>query len=251
MNENPRFKGGEIHKSVYLDQTIFAAEQKYIFASCWSYLGHDSQLPEVGDYLTTTIAMQPLAAIRQKNGEIVVLYNRCPHKGVKVLAEPAGNTGRFLRCPYHAWTFQTSGELLSIPVKKEYSTCTFAACEASAGMQRVPNVVNYRGFIFVRLSDEGLPFETFFGDSLSTLDNMVDRSPEGSLRVVGLPLRHRHRCNWKMVVDNQTDTCHPMVAHESSAGEAVKLWENVDKQATQPMAVELFSPFMASHAFFC
>ena len=53
-------------------------------------------------------------------------------------------------------------------------------------------------------------------DSLSSLDNMVDRSPEGRLEIAGPPLRYMHKCNWKMLVENQTDTCHPMVAHQSS-----------------------------------
>ena len=52
---------------------------------------------------------------------------------------------------------------------------------------------------------------------------MADRSPEGRLEVAGGVMRYMHRCNWKMLVDNQTDTCHPMVAHESSAGTAVKV----------------------------
>lgn len=244
------FRGGEIHHSVYLDEEIFAEEQKNIFGQCWLYLCHASQLAEPGDYFTTEIASQPLVAIRQNNGDIKVLYNRCPHKGVKVLSEKSGNCGRFLRCPYHAWTFRPSGELLSIPVKKEYDPCTFADCEASAGMKSVACVQNYRDFIFIRLSESGLPFDEFFGDSLSTLDNMVDRSPLGRLRIVGEALRHRHHCNWKMVMDNQTDTCHPMVAHESSAGEAIKLWSETEGQDKPPMAVELFSPFMSSHTFF-
>jgi phenylpropionate dioxygenase-like ring-hydroxylating dioxygenase large terminal subunit len=70
------------------------------------------------------------------------------------------------------------------------------------------------------------------------------------LRAIGQPLLHRHRCNWKMVVDNQTDTCHPMVAHESSAGEAIRLWKETGHDGQPPMAVELFSPFMASYEFF-
>ena len=59
--------------------------------------------------------------------------------------------------------------------------------------------------------------------TLSTIDNMVDRSPQGRLEVAGGVFRYLHRCNWKMLVDNQTDTCHPMVAHESSAGTAVRV----------------------------
>lgn len=244
------FNGREVHKSLFLDQQLFEQEQQRVFAASWCYLGHDSLIPETGDYFTTTLAQQPLAMVRQKNGGIVVLHNRCPHKGVKVLAETRGNVGRFMRCPYHAWTFKTDGELLSIPVKKEYEDCDLSSCSAHKGMRPVTAVHNYRGFVFVRLTETGIGFDEFFGESLSTLDNMVMRSPQGQLKVIGQPLLHRHRCNWKMVVDNQTDTCHPMIAHESSAGEAIRLWQATGDQGKPPMAVELFSPFMASYEFF-
>ena len=53
---------------------------------------------------------------------------------------------------------------------------------------------------------------------------MVDRSPEGRLEVAGGVLRYLHDCNWKMFVENLNDTMHPMVAHESAAGTAKRLW---------------------------
>jgi phenylpropionate dioxygenase-like ring-hydroxylating dioxygenase large terminal subunit len=60
-----------------------------------------------------------------------------------------------------------------------------------------------------------------------------------------------HTCNWKMLVENQTDTCHPMVAHESSAGTAVSVWEReAAKGGRKPMAVELYAPFMSPYEFF-
>jgi phenylpropionate dioxygenase-like ring-hydroxylating dioxygenase large terminal subunit len=79
---------------------------------------------------------------------------------------------------------------------------------------------------------------------------MVDRSPEGKLEVAGGVLRYMHNCNWKMLVDNQTDTCHPMVAHESSAGTAVRVWNEAPEGTPKPMAVELFAPFMSPYEFF-
>ena len=79
---------------------------------------------------------------------------------------------------------------------------------------------------------------------------MADRSPEGRLEVAGGVMRYMHRCNWKMLVDNQTDTCHPMVAHESSAGTAVKVWEQAPAGTPKPMAVELFAPFISPYEFF-
>ncbi len=99
----------------------------------------------------------------------------------------------------------------------------------------------------------GISFEDFFGESLSSIDNMVDRSPAGRLEVAGPPLRYMHHCNWKMLVENQTDTCHPMVAHESSAGTAVKLWEELGhagRMTPLPPAMEIIAPFMSPYEFF-
>jgi len=119
-------------------------------------------------------------------------------------------------------------------------------------LAQVGAVKNYRGFVFARLNADGPSFEDYFGESLSSIDNMVDRSPVGRLEVAGPPLRYMHQCNWKMLVENQTDTCHPMVAHESSAGTAVKLWESLDKpaDAEKPMAMEVIAPFMSPYEFF-
>jgi phenylpropionate dioxygenase-like ring-hydroxylating dioxygenase large terminal subunit len=70
------------------------------------------------------------------------------------------------------------------------------------------------------------------------------------LEVAGGVLRYMHNCNWKMLVENQTDTCHPMVAHESSAGTAIKVWEKAPPGAKKPAAVEIYAPFMAPYEFF-
>lgn len=240
----------EVHKDCYIDDEIFALEMEHLFVNTWVYVGHASQIPNAGDYYTTTVGTQPVVMVRHADMSIQVLYNRCPHKGVQVAPEGCGNTGKFFRCPYHAWTFRTDGKPLSIPLKKGYDNTGFEQCEASHGMVPVGAVHAYRDFVFCRLSPQGIGFEAFFGDSLSTLDNMVDRSPEGRLEVAGGVMRYMHHCNWKMLVDNQTDTCHPMVAHESSAGTAVKVWNDAPPGTPKPMAVELFAPFMSPYGFF-
>lgn len=240
----------EVHKDCYIDQEIFELEMAHLFANTWVYVGHASQVPKVGDFFTTTVGDQPVVMVRHTDQSIQVLYNRCPHKGVQVAPEGCGNTGKFFRCPYHAWSFRTDGKLLSIPLKKGYDNTGLDQCEASKGMVPVGAVRVHREFVFCRLNPEGVGFEDYFGDSLSTLDNMVDRSPEGRLEVAGGVMRYMHQCNWKMLVDNQTDTCHPMVAHESSAGTAVKVWNDAPPGTPKPMAVELFAPFMSPYEFF-
>ena len=240
----------EVHRDCYADAEIFDLEMRQLFANTWVYVGHASQVPRHGDFYATTVGDQPVVMVRHSDDSVRVLYNRCPHKGVSLAAEGCGHAGKFFRCPYHAWTFRTDGSLLSVPLKQGYGPGVLEATEAADGLRAVGAVRVYRDFVFCRLNPQGIDFEEFFGASLSTLDNMVDRSPEGRLEVAGGVLRYMHRCNWKMLVDNQTDTCHPMVAHESSAGTAVRVWENAPAGTPKPMAVELFAPFVNPYAFF-
>ncbi|MGZ5132151.1 MAG: aromatic ring-hydroxylating dioxygenase subunit alpha, partial [Caldimonas sp.] len=142
------------------------------------------------------------------------------------------------------------GSLLNIPLKNGYDGTALHECESAKGLAAVKNVRLYRGFIFARINDAGPDFETYFGDSLSSIDNMADRSPEGRLEIAGGCLRFVHQCNWKMFVENLNDTMHPMVVHESSAGTAKRMWIDKPADAPKPMAIEQFTPFMSSYQFF-
>jgi phenylpropionate dioxygenase-like ring-hydroxylating dioxygenase large terminal subunit len=239
-----------VHRDLYISQELFELEQEHFFANTWNYVGHDSQLPQPGDYITAEIAGRPLVVVRHTDKSVRVLMNRCAHKGSRLVSEPCGNTGKFFRCPYHAWTFKTDGALLSIPLKSGYEGTALNECEASKGMVAVKHVRLYRGFIFVKLNDVGPGFEEYFGDSLSSIDNMADRSPLGELEIAGGCLRFVHDCNWKTFIENLNDTMHPMVAHESSAGTAKELWKDKPADEPKPMAIEQFVPFMSDYKFF-
>ena len=240
----------QVHRDVYTSLDVFQLEMKHLFRNTWIFIGHESQTPNKGDYFTTQVADQPVIQVRHSDDEIHVLYNRCPHKGTKIAIDRQGNTGKFFRCPYHAWSFKTDGCLLAIPLKKGYQGTSLDQTENGRGMKAVGAIKNYRGFIFARLAETGISFEDFFGGSLSSIDNMVDRAPEGRMEVAGPPLRYMHKCNWKMLVENQTDTCHPMVAHESSAGTAVKLWGEMGNPEPRPAAMQIIAPFMSPYEFF-
>jgi phenylpropionate dioxygenase-like ring-hydroxylating dioxygenase large terminal subunit len=240
----------EVHRDVYIDEEVFALEMEHVFANTWVYVGHDSQVPNQGDYFGTTIGTQPVLMVRHSDDTVHVLHNRCPHKGTRITTETCGNTGKFFRCPYHAWSFKTDGSLLAIPLRQGYDNTGLESSHAARGMSEVRHVHNYRGFVFAKLNDTGPGFDDFFGESLSSFDNLIDRSPVGKLEVAGGVLRYMHNCNWKMLVENQTDTCHPMIAHASSAGTAINVWNNAPPGAKKPMAVEIFAPFMSSYEFF-
>jgi phenylpropionate dioxygenase-like ring-hydroxylating dioxygenase large terminal subunit len=157
--------------------------------------------------------------------------------------------GSVLRCPYHGWTYRLDGSLRSVPLKRGYDGTGFETTPAAKGLPAIASV-NYRGFVFARLAAEGADFRDYFGDSLSSIDNMVDRAPQGRLEVAGGVLRYLHNCNWKMFVENLNDAMHPMVAHESSAGTAKKLWGNGQPDVPTPMVIEQFVPFVNDYEFF-
>ncbi len=240
----------EVHRDIYTSPEVFDLEMKHVFGNAWVYVGHASQIPAMGDFITTTIGVTPVVMVRRGDGGISVLYNRCPHKGTRVANELCGNTGRFFRCPYHAWSFRLDGSIAAIPMPDGYAQTEFKGSEAAKGMTPVAAVHVYRDFVFARLAAEGIGFEEFFGDSLSSLDNMVDRSPVGKLEVAGGLLRYLHHCNYKMLMENLTDTCHPMVAHESSAGTAVAVWNTMPAGTPKHPAVEIYAPFMSSYQAF-
>jgi benzoate/toluate 1,2-dioxygenase alpha subunit len=239
-----------VHRDVYIDAEVFQLEMERLWARSWVYVGHTSQFPSEGDYLTLDVAGQPLIVLRQADGTMRLLINRCAHKGSKLLGDASGNAGKTLRCPYHAWTYRLDGSIVNIPLKQGYDGSRLAETEAYRGLTIVKNVETYRGFVFVRLSSEGLSFREYFGDSLSSIDNLADRSPEGELEIVGGCLRYLHNCNWKMFVENLNDTMHPMIAHASSAGTAKKLWEGKPADAPKPMAIEQIAPFASDYKFF-
>ena len=206
--------------------------------------------PATGDYVTVDIAGIPLVMVRHTDGTVRVLRNRCAHKGSKLVSDTAGNTGKAFRCPYHSWAYRTDGSLLAIPLKQGYDGTCLNETAASRGMAAVKHVETYRGFVFVRIAEEGIGFREYFGDSLSSIDNLADRSPEGELELAGGCLRYLHNCNWKMFVENLNDTMHPMVAHASSAGTAKRLWQDKPADLPKPMAIEQYVPFASDYKFF-
>ena len=239
-----------VHRSVYIDPELFDIEMARLWRSAWIYLGHDSQVPNAGDFYTVTIAGLPLLMLRGSDGKVRALINRCAHKGAKILGAGSGNCGKLLRCSYHGWTYTLDGALRTVPVKSGYADTGFSESEAAKGLTCVAQVAVYRGFVFVRLSRDGVGFEEYFGDSLSSIDNLADRSPVGRLEVAGAPLRYMHNSNWKMFIENLNDTMHPMVAHESSAGTARGLWRDQPQDAPKPMVIEQFLPFVSNYEFF-
>ncbi|HJS05657.1 MAG TPA: aromatic ring-hydroxylating dioxygenase subunit alpha [Variovorax sp.] len=239
-----------VHRDLYLSEELFALEQERFFANTWLYAGHASQVPNTGDYWALELAGRPVMMVRQADGAVRVFYNRCAHKGSRLVTDESGNAGKFFRCPYHAWTYKLDGAPLAIPLKAGYEGTRLKECESGQGLVELKNTAVYRDFVFVRLSDHGPGFEDYFGEVLSAIDNMVARSPEGRLAVGGGVMRNIIHCNWKMYLENINDTVHPMSTHESATQAADALWQGRGPEEPKPMAMEQILPFGSGYDFF-
>ena len=203
-----------VHRSVYADPAIFDLEMERVFGRAWLVLGHESQVKNAGDYFTTRMGREPVLVVRKAPEEIVVLINRCVHRGAMVCAEGRGNTERFV-CPYHGWSYDRSGALRAVPFESGYEKE-----KLPAGLKAVPRVEIYRGFIFASLSPQGDDLETFLGPAKASFDDFVDRAPGGELEVAGGVFKHAYNGNWKLMLENHLDGAHPAWVHASSVAVA-------------------------------
>ena len=123
-----------VHRDVYLSPALFDLEMERLWRSAWVYVGHDSQVPNAGDFLSVNIARQPLLLLRGPDGVLRVLLNRCAHKGARLVGANSGNCGKLLRCSYHGWTYTLDGTLRTVPIKSGYADTRFADSEAAQGI---------------------------------------------------------------------------------------------------------------------
>ena len=205
---------GRVHRCLYTNSEIFDLELDRIFSRAWIYVGHESQIKNSGDFIATRIGRKPLLLARDLNGELQLVHNQCAHRGVMVVASDNGNTDEY-RCCYHGWTYELDGRIKAAPLLHGYPP-HFDAKRCDAGMQRVPRVASYRGFVFGSLASEGPSLQDFLGHMTTSFDDMVDRAPNGQLEVAGGVFKHRYRANWKLYLENLCDAAHPLFVHESS-----------------------------------
>ncbi len=85
-------------RDIFTNPDLFDLEMRYIFESNWVYLAHESQIPEVNDYYTTSIGRQPVVITRDKTGTLNAVINACAHRGAMLCRRKHGNKGSFT-CP--------------------------------------------------------------------------------------------------------------------------------------------------------
>jgi phenylpropionate dioxygenase-like ring-hydroxylating dioxygenase large terminal subunit len=183
--------------------------------------------------------------VRGKDGQIHVLYNRCPHRGVQLCGNQKGNVGSALVCSYHAWSFHLDGRFRSTPLPHGYDGTRVGPDNPDCSVKPAARVASYRGFVFASLAQAGPSLLEFLGEARVAFDDMCDRSPVGEVEVV--PICHRvvQHSNWKFFMENQLDALHPSVTHQSTGVAAGRIEKKI-KEATG--AAPLYYHYLSAFA---
>ena len=101
-----------LDQSFYTDPNIFRNDLETFFYNQWIFIGHESQIKNIGDYFLFEVGYESIIVIRDKNQKINCFFNVCRHRGSQICLEKKGKVKKLV-CPYHAWAYDLSGDLIS------------------------------------------------------------------------------------------------------------------------------------------
>jgi len=215
----------------YLEEKHYRNDDRFVADHFWLMVDHESRLRKPGDYFVFEYGRgDSVIVVRDQAGTVKAFHNVCRHRGSRLCQHetahpsearadgkpvdprlsvvqlgPSGNTPVF-RCPYHAWTYDLSGQLISLPnAMPDYFN------KAENGL-RLCHVRTAGGFIFINLSHDDPPdFETFIGN----WREVCQEYGTDQLKIVARR-QYPTKANWKLVVENFLECYHCGPSHTKS-----------------------------------
>ena len=178
----------------YVDPRIAELEGMTVFSKTWQVIGRADQVTKPGQFVTSTVAGEPIVAVRGAAGQLRAFYNVCRHHAAKVVTEACGSAS-ILHCPYHGWNYGLDGSLKGMP---EF--------DGVKNFERQENGLvpvkaeTWEAFIFVNLDPHAESLSAFLG-------GLATRCAPLELSKLHFFERKTYdiACNWKVFVDNYLD----------------------------------------------
>jgi choline monooxygenase len=178
----------------YVDARIAELEAQTVFSKTWQMVGRAEQVEKPGQFVTASIAGEPIVVVRGNDGVLRGFYNVCRHHAAAVVTEPCGQAS-ILHCPYHGWNYGLDGSLKGMP---EF--------DGVKNFERQQNSLvpvkaeTWEKFIFVNLDPQAASLSNFLGGLVKRV------APLGVNKLHYFDSRtYDIHCNWKVFVDNYLD----------------------------------------------
>ncbi|KNZ31283.1 MAG: salicylate hydroxylase [Methylibium sp. NZG] len=189
--------------------------ERLFYKGHWAYVGLEAEVPKPGDYLRTVIGERSVILVRDADGQLSVVENRCAHRGMRFCRAKSGNATSFI-CPYHQWSYNLKGDLQGVPLKRGVRQdgqwlggmpTDFKTSEHGLTKLRV---AARGGVVFATFDDAMESFEDFMGP---TMLGYFDRLFNGRKLTLLGHSRQRIPGNWKLMQENIKDPYHPGLLH--------------------------------------
>ncbi len=184
----------------YYDTRHYERETEAFWYRMWLVAGREEEVPEPRAYKVVKVGTQGILILRDMNGALRAFHNTCRHRGSILCTEEAGSLrGRRIVCPYHSWTYDLDGTLVSTPRQME---------TAGFDMEDSPlfgvAVATWGGFIFVNLAGRNAaPLSEALGD----IPGQFTRYGFPDLRI-GKRIILDVKANWKLLFENFLECFH-------------------------------------------
>ena len=186
----------------FVSPDIFTKEQAEIFSKEWLLVGHQSQIPDAGDYIVQRVNHESLFVIRDRGAKIHGFFNVCRHRGSRLIEDNCGNRAA-IQCPYHAWIYGLDGRLIGAPHMDEvpgFEKADYPLHEVNLGI--------WEGFIFVNLRDASAErgdysLEHWFAPLSGKFSHWNMSILQPAKRI-----EYDVRANWKLMFENYSECYH-------------------------------------------
>jgi phenylpropionate dioxygenase-like ring-hydroxylating dioxygenase large terminal subunit len=241
---------GIISRDIFTNHDIYQEELEKVFTRAWLFVGHESLIPNPGDFFTSRMGDEQVILARDKKNEIHVFLNSCRHRGMKVCLYDQGNTQLFT-CPYHSWSYTLDGKLFGVPqFKSLYDGCLN---KEEWSLIEVPKMVNYKGTIWATWDKDAPDFFEYLGAAKEHLDLALDcrDGREGGSEVLMGIQKWIIPCNWKFAAENFLGDSYHNPSHRSvdliGIGPSAQAGAKGRRDAEMDVAQHVWVNFPAGH----
>jgi len=193
-DQAPLSQASTIPATWYVDPRIAELERLSVFSKTWQLVARTDQVKAPGQFVSTTVAGEPIVVIRGNDGALRAFYNVCRHHAAAVVTEPCGQAS-LLHCPYHGWNYGLDGSLKGMPEFEGVENFD----RAKNGLVPI-RIETWECFVFVNLDHHAVPLADFLGG----LAKRIAPLGIGELHYFDRRTYNIH-CNWKVFVDNYLD----------------------------------------------